>query len=231
MKINKWNCKICGKSTSQGSTRCWECYVKSSNVEVKCAYCNISMIYKNHRTKLQEHFFCNKECKNRWKKNNRMDLKKYICPICNKEFKKYISTIKTDNPCCSIRCSSYLTSKKGNESIFYIDGRTPLRKKIKNSYKYGEWRNAIFERDNYQCVDCKSNENIHAHHIIPFSQLLDEFMIKVKKNREQKSLKYKKLWNIDNGITLCEKCHAIRHPGVNLMKIEKAIQNKIIRIN
>ncbi len=230
-KTKYWNCDICNKPTSQGSTRCRECYLKTKNIEIKCAFCGISMIYKKSRIKAQENFFCNKSCKLNWNNIHKIELGKYNCPICGKMFEKYKSMIKTENPCCSVRCASYMTSKKGNESIFYIDGRTPLRKQIKNSYKYGEWRHNVFNRDDYKCVECSSNKNIHAHHIISFSQLLDKFMIKIAKNRYQKSLKYKSLWNINNGITLCENCHAIRHPDVNFMKIEKAIQNKRIRIN
>lgn len=221
--MKKWVCSICNEPVNKGYTRCWECYNKSKRIEVKCAYCNNLIMHIASRLKYQKNFFCNEECRNEWKKENRKK-NVYICPVCNKEFKRYKSQVQIDQPCCSLRCSSYLNSKKGNASIFYIDGRTPLRVQIKNSFKYHEWRTAIFDRDHYRCVDCNSNKNIHAHHVITFSQLLDRFMIRTKKNRHQKALKDKSLWNIDNGITLCEKCHTARHPNVNLMNKEKIIE-------
>ena len=57
--------------------------------------------------------------------------------------------------------------------------------------KYKEWREKVFNRDNYTCQDCKKRGSIelNAHHIKPWSIF--------------KELRF----DIRNGITLCVRCH------------------------
>ena len=55
------------------------------------------------------------------------------------------------------------------------------------------WKKAVFERDSYKCRKCGSNKRIVAHHISYWSN--------DPTNRV----------NVDNGITLCSKCHAQEH--------------------
>jgi len=71
---------------------------------------------------------------------------------------------------------------------------------LRTNDRYKEWRRSVFERDNYICQECgkKSNGDIEAHHLIKFSHLYREY--KLSNNIEQ-------LYNIDNGQTLCKKCH------------------------
>jgi len=79
------------------------------------------------------------------------------------------------------------------------------RKEYKNyhhytsSTKYREWRSKVFERDNWTCQTCGARSQVgepvylEAHHI--------KLWIKYPE------LRYK----IDNGITLCRKCHKLIH--------------------
>ncbi len=62
--------------------------------------------------------------------------------------------------------------------------------RIRQSEKYKLWRKAVFQRDNYTCVWCgKKDQTIQADHIKSFAR-------------------YPKLrFAINNGRTLCEKCH------------------------
>ena len=64
--------------------------------------------------------------------------------------------------------------------------------------EYRIWRKQVYERDNYTCQHCgKKGGRLNAHHIKPFS-------------------KWENLrTEVDNGITLCEKCHKKLHKEVN----------------
>lgn len=72
--------------------------------------------------------------------------------------------------------------------------------------KYKEWREKIFLRDNYSCQNNGCGQiggELRAHHIISFSKILQYYEI----TDYQEAIECELLWDINNGITLCEKCH------------------------
>ena len=73
----------------------------------------------------------------------------------------------------------------------YKGGITPINKLIRSSSEYREWRKKVFNKNNFTCQKCKDNKggNLVAHHIQNFYT-----------NPELRFI-------IDNGITLCVKCH------------------------
>lgn len=79
-----------------------------------------------------------------------------------------------------------------------------LRNKIRSCIKYWEWRTSVFKRDNFTCQWCnKRGGELEAHHINPFIKILRIYNIKSLNEAENCS----ELWDINNGITLCKKCH------------------------
>jgi hypothetical protein len=84
-------------------------------------------------------------------------------------------------------------------------GVTELNNRIRTCTKYGEWRAKIFDRDSYTCQRCGDDKggNLIAHHIKPYREIMDDNCI----TSFEEAMKCHELWELDNGITLCEKCH------------------------
>lgn len=107
--------------------------------------------------------------------------------------------------------------RRGKNAHRYIDGRTTVSLLIRGMFEYKQWINFIFRRDNYICQECKDSKggNLNAHHIKPFSVILQEFLqqypqfspIEDKETLVRLAITYEPFWNIDNGKTLCERCH------------------------
>jgi len=88
------------------------------------------------------------------------------------------------------RCRKcYEKTKQGKGNPNWKGGKRRKRFYGFDESIYMEWRNEVLARDNYTCQVCKSRNNLNVHHIIP--------------NRIDSS----KILDINNAITLCEKCH------------------------
>lgn len=73
-----------------------------------------------------------------------------------------------------------------------IPKKADRRPKHNSDYHYTDWRNAVFERDNYACQRCQQlGGRLQAHHIRSWSKYPD--------------LRYE----VSNGITLCIACHKV----------------------
>ena len=86
-------------------------------------------------------------------------------------------------------------------------GLTPLYKEIYKSFKYGQWRSDIFTRDDFTCVLCgKQGGWIEAHH---YPKSFSEIFYRNKIKTLKQALECEEFWNINNGRTLCKKCHKL----------------------
>ena len=110
---------------------------------------------------------------------------------------------------------SFKTRKKmslyvGEARWNYKGAITTLNKRIYDSYKYRQWRSDIFTRDNFICKKCGvRGEYIEAHHLKEFSKIMAENKI----DTLRKAMNCEELWNINNGLTLCGKCHNLTKKG------------------
>lgn len=88
--------------------------------------------------------------------------------------------------------------KQGDKCHFWKGGITPETKRLRMSKQLREWRNNVFERDNFICRKCnKKGGHLNAHHIVSWATCPE------------------KRFDIDNGITLCLNCHRELHKRIN----------------
>ena len=127
--------------------------------------------------------YCSREC---WKNRGSKELK-CVCKYCGKEFEYKYGKRKY----CSRECA--FRHKVGKNANRWKGGATLKNNRTRNGNKLKQWREGVFRRDGYKCVECDSKDEIQAHHIKEFS-------------------KYKELrYCLDNGKTLCIKCHSRIH--------------------
>lgn len=89
-------------------------------------------------------------------------------------------------------------------------GKTPIRKKLRETLNYRFWREEVFKRDNYQCVigGKEHGHKLQADHIIPFADILDDLIeLNGVENLYESAINCSVIWDINNGRTLCENCH------------------------
>lgn len=80
--------------------------------------------------------------------------------------------------------------RRGKDNHLWRGGITPETVRIRTSPEMRRWRQSVFERDNYTCRICQHRGgDLHADHIKPFA-LYPELR-----------------FDIDNGRTLCVRCH------------------------
>jgi len=87
---------------------------------------------------------------------------------------------------------------------FKSQGKCDFKEILRHNLIYKEWVKTIFEKNNYICQKCgERGGKLNAHHIKPLSLIISENNI----TNLEEALHCNKLWDINNGITLCKSCH------------------------
>jgi hypothetical protein len=144
----------------------------------------------------------------------------FPCTICGKQFwRKPCAIKKGDNKFCSKSC--YFTWQKGRKrSAEFCEkcrqtpphkrpnwkgGITPINLKIRSSWEFRKWKASVYERDHWTCRKCGAKKSDHikieAHHVKPFATFPELRFL------------------IDNGLTLCKKCHSNEPKGKEIYAI------------
>lgn len=204
----KFICKSCGKEFETYykeqiycSKKC-SCEGRKNKINITCDVCGKEYRIIKSRYEKSKYHFCSRKCLSKgmskfYKGENRYNYSKVktICSQCNKEiyvekgkFKKHI------NHFCSKEC--LYKFRVGENSPRWNPDRThEQRQKERKENKYYNWRIAVFNKDNYQCKCCgdEKGHTFIAHHIESYNS-----------NKEGR-------YDVNNGITLCDKCHKKFH--------------------
>lgn len=112
------------------------------------------------------------------------------CQICDKKVTNHYSRL-----CAEHYRKGKRPNFSGEKHWNWKGGKTDIATQIRMSLEYKQWRESIFQRDDYTCKKCGARNGngkrivLNADHIKPFS-------------------KYPELrFDIDNGRTLCINCH------------------------
>jgi hypothetical protein len=112
---------------------------------------------------------------------------KYICSCGEYKESTFDAIFHSETDSCT-KCKG--KKLKGELSPNWKGGISSENYLQRRNAQYREWRRLVFERDEYTCQCCKEiGGNLRGHHILNFS--------------DNKELRY----DINNGITLCDKCH------------------------
>jgi len=136
---------------------------------------------------------CSEECKGLRRKRFRPQTFKK-CKLCKNVFGP-VDRLSKDF--CSNKCK--VRFLQGENHPRWEGGKSRETQRARAKMEYKRWRDTIFVRDIFTCQNCgkrsKKGERIeiNAHHIRSFAE-----------NKESR-------YNLDNGITLCIKCHRKKH--------------------
>jgi len=133
-----------------------------------------------------------------------------ICLECSKEFKVRQDQVQRGGgKYCSRKC---FTKAK---TIYELSPGERFIHQLRHLDEYKTWRMDCLKRDWFRCQECSTKNNLEVHHIKSFTELVIGFLQEYDQFRplEDKEIlmrlatKYNKLWEIDNGKTLCESHH------------------------
>ena len=105
-------------------------------------------------------------------------------------------------------------NQMGDKNSCWRGGFSGIGELIRSCTKYKEWREGVFSRDNWECVECCSRGvSLEAHHKIKFLDIIKKYNIK----NIDEAHRNKELWDIGNGDTLCMDCHKDIHRKVLIL--------------
>lgn len=214
------SCPVCGDtfdSIRGMKAHCGMTHTNDDNpFKLKCVCQNCDDTFYKVISKVQrgEGKYCSKVCHDSGQKVREVT----ICLNCGNQIEDTPYEISRGRTYCSKQCQGEHESKQVDRICTNCGDKFSVKKSVvekdKGKYcsyncleeskfyngnelrktkKYREWKQSILKRDGYTCQDCGNVENIECHHIVPIYEA-EELAT-----------------DIDNGIALCNNCHADRH--------------------
>ena len=194
-------CPVCGKQSimlksewehngghSCCSMRCgWQRERRRATLE--CAWCGKEFEVPES-VALRNRPFCSREC---WREHVKQTKVEIECLNCGKKLLRTPSLVERVNRTfCSRECS--VEHNRGENNPSWRGGKSTELHRLRVSAAFKEWREFVFERDDYTCRECGQRGGVlHPHHIKPFAKYPD--------------LRF----DVSNGVTLCVGCHGEIH--------------------
>lgn len=162
---------------------------------VPCDVCGKLTKKNNSDLKARKHLFCSKKCYSFGIKIEK------TCLTCGCVF--LVTPGGNNRKYCSEKCYGIHLSKLPSEKSPRWNGASYVHRR-RSSPPYKKWKKAVLERDGKNCQVCGSLTAPHVHHIKSFSSIYND----------EDHLVY----DIDNGIVLCEICHRLFHKTHGMVK-------------
>lgn len=173
--------------------------------QIKCIVCKEK--FNVVPARLPTAKFCSYACRGKWRAKHWLGKnhpryqpgpRELECQHCGKKFSQRKTEAFSEfrkRKFCSMECAKYGQHRlTGEEHPLY----NPNSRRKDRRGKHGAWARAVISRDNATCQRCGAQDvELHAHHILHFKSHPD------------------KRWDLDNGETLCFRCHWDEHTALN----------------
>lgn len=179
---------------------------EEATIELECEECE--EIFTRLRSRIRHRTaLCSAECRGRWQARQRTGESaanwrggpiRRECERCGEEYE--VPASWSGSKYCSRDCSAAAQSAsfQGEGNPQWRGGVTALRR---NRPHQRRWPRLVKERAGWLCELCDSDDEVHAHHIIPIAE--DPAQMD----------------DIDNGICLCADCHTKVHTGEIILQL------------
>jgi endogenous inhibitor of DNA gyrase (YacG/DUF329 family) len=187
----------------------WECKNKkatSTTVTVECGACGKLVKKRGYQIKAAKTYFCSSACMGVGKKTGQ----ERPCTECGQMF--YVSGHRSKRHhtyFCKNSCRllyQYRANIAWRTFAFKSKDYKLLSDRLRKSNEGRAWRDAILARD-ITCVECGAEKHLCVHHqnVSLVSIIADNAF------EEEKILQDPRFKDTQNGVTLCQGCHAKRH--------------------
>ena len=111
---------------------------------------------------------------------------------------------------CTEKWKIRMSEMRGDKHWHWKGGVTPLHFQIRHHPNSGKWRDLVFKKDKYTCVLCSAKCGngmeviLNADH---YPKTFREIFYVNNIKNIQDAIDCKDFWDVNNGRTLCGKCH------------------------
>ena len=185
------------------------CIICNAPITRRATYC---LSHSNKKTKTGRTFIMSEQ----GKLNIKMARQKYFANGGTSPSKGKKMSIEQKEKISKTMIERKVNVKEKNPNWKGYNYIKDLDNAIRMITEYKLWRIQVLKKDDYTCQECyHRGKPLEVHHIKEFVILLHEFLqqynqfspIEDKETLIRLSITYEPFWDVNNGKTLCKKCH------------------------